>query len=164
MVLGFFDSLAIIGKNWKGQKLSYCDTSLYFSCLKTIIGRGEIFCVLLPFFVWARIKILDPPHGLCWMLKNCTLPSGKESPKIRKFLPFSAIHLKNLDIYNASLLAYIYILRRILYWNRDQWSMKKIFIYCTILLIIPQCATCASAFALRIFGDKLSLHADQVPF
>ena len=41
--------------------------------------------------------------------------------------------------------------------------MKKIFIYCTILLIIPQCATCASAFELRIFGDKLSLHADQVP-
>lgn len=41
--------------------------------------------------------------------------------------------------------------------------MKKIFIYYTILVIILQCATYASAFEVRISGDKLSLHADQVP-
>jgi len=41
--------------------------------------------------------------------------------------------------------------------------MKKIFVYYTILAIILLCATGVHALEVRITGDKLSLHADQVP-
>ncbi len=41
--------------------------------------------------------------------------------------------------------------------------MKKIFVYYTILAIILLCVKDVGALEVRITGDKLSLHADQVP-
>jgi len=41
---------AMIGKDWKAQKLSNGGTNLYFSCLKYMMGWGEVFCALTPFF------------------------------------------------------------------------------------------------------------------
>jgi hypothetical protein len=42
---------AMIGENWEANFFQYSKRILYFSCLKTIIGRGEVFCTLTPFFL-----------------------------------------------------------------------------------------------------------------
>jgi len=42
IVLGFFDSLAILGNILKSKIFQYTDTSLYLSLMKTIIEPREI--------------------------------------------------------------------------------------------------------------------------
>lgn len=57
----------------------------------------------------------------------------------------------------------VYYYRNGYFGLHEYWSMKRTFVFCLSLVVILFCAVNTFALKVRVNGNRLSVHADQVP-